>query len=61
MLSVLRPNFEVVKEGRILLDYLPFLLLYKVFGDRTYFDKPNPKTPPEGTRISLVTPSKLKD
>jgi hypothetical protein len=64
MLSVIRPDFEVVKEGRILWDYLSFLLSFKGSGDRSYFAKPHPlPTPeitPEATRISLVTSGELK-
>jgi hypothetical protein len=41
MLSVFRPSFEVVKEGRIFWDYLSFLLLFKVSGDRLSFAKPH--------------------
>jgi hypothetical protein len=65
MLRVFRPSFEVVKEGRILLDYLSFLLLLKESGDTSSFAKPHslpsPETTPEVTRIGLVTPGKLKD
>jgi hypothetical protein len=64
MLSVIRPDFEVVREGWILLDYLSFLLLLKVSGVRSSFAKlhplPSPETIPEATRISLVTSGKLE-
>jgi hypothetical protein len=65
MLSVIRPTFEVVKEGRIFWDYLSFLLLSKVSSVRSSFAKllplPSPETIPETTRINLVTSSKLQD
>jgi hypothetical protein len=59
MLSVLRPSFEVVKEGRIFWDYLSIILLFKVSGVRSSFAKPHslppPETIPEATRINLET------
>jgi hypothetical protein len=33
MLSVIRPPFEVVKEGRILWDYISILLLSEISGN----------------------------
>jgi hypothetical protein len=64
MFFVVRPDFEVFKEGRILIDYLSFLLLFKVSGVRSSFAKhlppfPSPETIPEATRINLVTSGKL--
>jgi hypothetical protein len=62
--SVLRPFFEVVKEGWILLDYSSFVPLIKVSGDRSSFAKlhlfPPSETTPEATRIRLVTSGELK-
>jgi hypothetical protein len=64
MLSVIRPDFEVVNEGRTLWDYLSFLLLFKVSGVRSSFAKlspfPTPETIPEATRISLVTSGEFR-
>jgi hypothetical protein len=64
MLSLFRPSFELVKEGRILKDYLSFLLLFKVSGVRSSFTKllplPSPEITTEATRISLVTNGKYK-
>jgi len=58
MLSAIRPDFEVVKEGRIL-HYSLFLLCFKVSGDRSSFAKLLPfsslEIVPEATRINLVT------
>jgi hypothetical protein len=58
MFGEIRPDFEVVKEGRIL-HYSLFLLCFKVSGDRSSFAKhhpfPSPETIPEPTRINLVT------
>jgi hypothetical protein len=39
MLKVLRPSFEMVREGRILRDNLIVKLLFKVSGDRLNFIK----------------------
>jgi hypothetical protein len=54
-----RPNFGVVKEGWIL--HYPFLLCFKVPGDRSFFAKhhllPSLETVPEATRINLVKSS----
>jgi hypothetical protein len=65
MLSLFRPSFEVVKEGRISLDHLSSLLLFKVSGHRSSFAKPHslpsPETTPEATRINLLTSGKLQD
>ena len=54
----------MVKEGRILREYLSFLLLFKVSGVRSSFDKilvlPHSETTPEATRINLEISGELK-
>ena len=63
MLSFIRPSFEVVREGLILLDYLSFLLFLKESGETSSFAKPHslpsPETTPEATRINLMTSDKI--
>jgi len=61
--KVIRPSFEVVKEGRIFWDYLSFYFFLRSLEiDDTLpslISLPTPETTPGATRISLVTFSKL--
>jgi hypothetical protein len=64
MSGEVRPDFKVVKKGRILLEYSSFFLLFKVSGIRSSFAKFLPllhlETTSEATRITLETSGELK-